>query len=264
MSPKATLSICPLGRTLGRLWSAVASLPLVVIAKVHALHAARQKGEWVGACFGAVEPILALDLCVSCAAEGRLSGRVTERVLRNRARRIAGSHPSHLREATSGSTHSARHTVLLRWLGKGSTGSKGICAWSITGSRRAGHGTGPHAVLGRRWSHLGGEALVNHDRCARSGCTTAQAVDVLGEVVVGTAFGTASPVSSAERYHTCPAATVMAHSVTVVAHVRRMTHHVRGGVTTVAKASIRVGTRPGRGEGAAETGSPSLEIREAA
>jgi hypothetical protein len=64
---------------------------------------------------------------------------------------------------------------------------------------------------------------------------------------------------------------MVAHSVTVMIHVRMVSHHMRRPITRIAiaaaatttTATVRVTTRAGRWERTSEAGGTTLEVREA-
>jgi hypothetical protein len=127
-------------------------------------------------------------------------------------------------------------------------------------TRGAGHRLRTHAKALRSVALL--EVGIGHQSCAGTGSTTAKTADVLGKVVVVAALGTASPVTSAERYvsRTTTAHATATH-VMVTYVVSRRTHHAR---VTIAVAVHRVRGCSHGGEGAAEAGSAALEVGEAA
>ena len=128
------------------------------------------------------------------------------------------------------------------------------------GRRSASHGVGPHAERRRR-VHRRRERRIGDHRGPGSGAAAAQAVDVLGEVVIATAVPATLPVSCPEWDDAAVSthASRVAHAVTV-AHVGR--HHRR---RTVAIRAISHGVGVGRHsrERAAEASGATLEVGEA-
>jgi hypothetical protein len=127
-------------------------------------------------------------------------------------------------------------------------------------TRSAGHRLRAHAEALRSVALL--EVGIGHQGCACTGSTTAKTADVLGKVVVVAALGTASPVTSAERYvsRTTTAHATAAH-VMVTHVVSRRTHHAR---VAVAVAVHRVRSCGHSRERAAEASGAALEVGEAA
>lgn len=159
------------------------------------------------------------------SAERSLGGWVSKCSGRLRAvrRGITGIHLAHRGICPGSSSQPRGQSITVRWSRKllveapestRSGGERGR-------SRRACDRAGTHAKS-RWWIHGGGEAGFSDNSRSRTGGTAAQAVDILGKVVIATSLRATLPVAGAEGHRPTAAShyTGVAHAVSTVADVR--------------------------------------------
>lgn len=162
--------------------------------------------------------------------------------------------------------------VLVVSNGRSKSVGRIVMSWSRSvsepRSRSARHRALAHAVL-RRIVHGRGIARVSNDGGTSSAGSAAKTAHILGKVVVAAHLVAAFPIASPERHHatSAHATTAMSHG-SVMSTMRRRGHDGRGAVTTsvatVASRDVVTRAGAGGGEGASETSSSALEVREAA
>ena len=123
-------------------------------------------------------------------------------------------------------------------------------------------------VVGGRGVHRGGVPRVGDNGSASATGAATEAADVLGKIVVAAHVVSALPVASPKgddtrTAHAAMAATTTVSSMVTTTHMRRRAHHVRGAIP-VSIAHLAGGARIHGRVGAAEAGSPALEVGEPA
>lgn len=240
-----------------------------IVCHCQATKTCRQEGERIASAIGCVETaiggagggsMISTRECGLCSGVGKRSSG-----MRRVGRAVSSIHLTH-RRVCSGTATETRWQGVVAW---GSCSkllvetTETACGGSErSGCRCAGNGVRAHAKSTRGRIHRRRESRVSNNGSTRTRGTTAQAVDVLGEVVIATAFRTTLPVTSTERNHT----TVTTHTTAVTHSMAMTTVHVRGdhGWRTIAIRTIsnRFGSGGHSRERATEAGRTTLEVGE--